>query len=64
MDTKVEIAVWGKKIVQIVGLSQTVRPQVHDVQVPVILPSVKNKQEKEKEKIKGKMWPHLFQGST
>lgn len=38
---------------QIVGLSQTVRPQVHDVQVPVILPSVKNK--KGKEKIKGKM---------
>lgn len=35
---------------QIVGLSQTVRPQVHDVQVPVILPSVKNKKEKRKDK--------------
>lgn len=35
-------------MVQIVGLSQTVRPQIHDTQGPVILPSVKNKKRKEK----------------
>lgn len=47
---------------QIVGLSQTVRPQVHDIQVPVILPSVKNKKEKRKRKDKRENVTSLIPG--
>lgn len=41
MVAQVETAVWGEKIMQVVGLSQTARPQVYDSPVPLILPSVK-----------------------